>query len=276
MAPQTTSTSHTVKHAPWMTATPAGSVSLNGPLATSTAISSAAPSDSRSPLDPVQLDVHDPASDQQSIIRSTPVATPNAKPGGTNVDSGDRSHPPNSNPLPQQLSSTQDDYEFEDRPVYNVNGQKITPGGSAVKIDGVQYSLDASATALMSDSQFIPLNPPTNTIPGLPIGQDTTSANSASIHNVGEQSLSPGGSVITRSGISYSLVDPATVLVVDNSALLQGTHQSEPPPLSINGKIYSADTRPRLKVKGTEIVAGGATVTINDTPYALDPSATAL
>ncbi len=45
---------------------------------------------------------------------------------------------------------------------------------------------------------------------------------------------------------------------------------------AVPGKIYSADTQPRLKFKGSEIVAGSPPITINNVPYALDSAATAL
>ncbi|KAI4259963.1 MAG: hypothetical protein L6R42_004283 [Xanthoria sp. 1 TBL-2021] len=268
MAPQTTSTSHVVKHAPWKTAAPAGSISLGGPSATSTALLSRAESGvsstGGSDTDPTQSSVDDPRSTQETVIAST-------EPSSTNHHSGDRGTQLGPDPLPPQPSPPPPpiDYEFDQRPVYNVKGGKLTPGGPAVTVEGVQYSLDASAPALLSDSQTISLDSPTKMIPSLTIDQQTVSADRATIYSIGEQTLSPDGPAITIS-------ESATALLVGGSTIPLGAPQSDPPPISINGEIYSADTRPRLKFKGSEIVAGGAPVTINNVPYALDPSATAL
>lgn len=272
MAPQTTSTSHVVKHAPWKTAAPAGSISLEGPSATTTALSRAESSVSStggSDIDPTHSSVDDPGSPQETMNWST-------EPGSTNSHPEDRGTQADPDPLPQQSPPPPIDYEFDHRPVYNVKGEKLTPGGPAVTVEGAQYSLDASAPALLSDSQTIPLDSPTKMIPSLTIDQQTVSADSAMIYSIGEQTLSPDGPAITISGTSYSLAESATALLVGGSTIPLGAPQSDPPPISINGEIYSADTRPRLIFKGSEIVAGGAPVTINNVPYALDPSATAL
>ncbi|KAI4280016.1 MAG: hypothetical protein L6R38_004777, partial [Xanthoria sp. 2 TBL-2021] len=273
MAPQTTSTSHVVKHAPWKTAAPAASIPLDSPSATSTALSraeSSVSSTSESDTDPTQLSVDDPRSPQETMIPST-------EPSSTNHHSGDRGTQAGPDPLPQRSSPPPPfDYEFDHRPVYSVKGERITPGGPAVTVEGVQYSLDASTTALLSGSQTILLDASTKMIPTLTIDEQTVSAESALVYSIGEQTLSPGGPAITISGTSYSLAESATALLVGSSTVSLGPPQSDPPPLSINGEEYSADTRPRLRFKGSEIVAGGPTITINNVPYALDSSATAL
>ena len=202
------------------------------------------------------------------MIQSTEPSGPNGHPG----DRGTQADPD----PPSQQSSPPIDYELDYQPVYNVKEEKLTPGGPAVTVDGVKYSLDASATALLSDSQTIPLGSPTKLIPSLIIDQQTLSADSAFVYRIGGQNLNPGGPAIAISGTSYSLAASATALLVGSSTVPLGSARPAPPPIPINGEIYTADTRPRLKFKGSEIVAGGAPVTINDVPYALDLSATAL
>ena len=160
--------------------------------------------------------------------------------------------------------------------MYNINEQKITPGGSAVMVDGVQYSPDKPATAIWSDGRIVPLDSPTESFPDLTIDQQTVSADTASRYTIAEQNLQPEGPAILVSGTSYSLTKSATALVVGSSTLVLDPFQLDSPPLSINGRIYSADVRPRLKFKGSEIVAGGPPVTINNVAQSLDPSATVL
>ena len=271
MAPQTTATSHVVKHAPWKTAAPAASILLDGPSATSMAFpraESSVSSTGGSYTDPVRSSMDDPRNSHETMIQSTEPSGPNGHPG----DRGTQADPD----PPSQQSSPPIDYELDYQPVYNVKEEKLTPGGPAVTVDGVKYSLDASATALLSDSQTIPLGSPTKLIPSLIIDQQTLSADSAFVYRIGGQNLNPGGPAIAISGTSYSLAASATALLVGSSTVPLGSARPAPPPIPINGEIYTADTRPRLKFKGSKIVAGGAPVTINDVPYALDLSATAL
>ena len=222
MAPQTTSTSHVVKHAPWKTAAPAGIISLNGPSATSTALARVEPSvsyASESDVDPTQSSADDPREPKGTLVQSTPVSTSLNSEGGSK----------------DSLS------------------QKGGP--------------QAGSDPLLDSS--------TKIIPSVTIDQPIVSADSALFYSIGEQTLSPGGPAITISGTSYSMADGATALLVGSSTIPLNA-QLNPPALSINGEVYSADTRPRLKFRGSEIVAGGPTITISNVPYALDPSATAL
>ncbi|KAL8779347.1 MAG: hypothetical protein Q9213_006990 [Squamulea squamosa] len=283
MAPQTTSTSRTVQHAPWKTAAPAGSIALDGPSPTSTILSTAKPSvkpTSGGNVDPTQpnTDGHESSQDtrlQESIPLSTPDPTGNSEPRNTHDRLSHSGTLVSSDPLPQQ-SSSKDDYELDERPVYNVGGEKITLGGPAVTVKGVQVSLDASATGLSLGSENILLGSPTQMIPSLTINHQTVSANSASMYIIEEQTLSPNGPAITVSDTTYSLAESATALLVGSSTISLGTSQSDPPTLQISGTTYTADTQPRLKFKGTEVIAGGAPVTISNVPYALDASATVL
>ncbi|KAL8877414.1 MAG: hypothetical protein Q9198_004568 [Flavoplaca austrocitrina] len=248
-----------MKHAPWLTAAPAGTISFDGPSPTPTALAT-----------PDSSVFYDPQIAQETIIQSTSVSSPDYSLNtNKNSHTGDRDTQAVLDPLLQPSSSTLD-YELESRPVYNINEQKITPGGSAVMVDGVQYSLDKPATALWSDGRIVPLDSPTQSFPDLTIDQQTVSADTASMYTNAEQNLQPEGPAITVSGTS------ATALVVGSSTLVLDAFQPGPPPLSINGRIYSADVRPRLKFKGSEIVAGGPPVTINNVAQSLDPSATAL
>ncbi|KAI4273622.1 MAG: hypothetical protein LQ337_004505 [Flavoplaca oasis] len=262
-----------------MTAAPAASISFDGPSPTSTTLTKAESSasySSRNDVDPPPSRGDDPRIAQETIIQSISVSPPgHTLDTNTNNHSGDRDPQAFPDPLLQPPSSILD-YELDSQPRYNVNGQKITPGGSAVMVNGVQYSLDKPATALRSDGRIVPLDSPTISFPNLTIEQQTVSAGTESMYTIAEQTLQPEAPAIMVSGTSYSLAKSATALVVGSSTLDLDASQPESPPLSINGKVYSADARPRLEFKGSEIVAGGRPVTINNVPHSLDPSATAL
>ncbi|KAL8637907.1 MAG: hypothetical protein Q9226_009062 [Calogaya cf. arnoldii] len=188
MAPQTTSTSHVVKHAPWKTAAPAGSISLDGPSATSTAsarVETNVSYISESDVDPTQSSADDPRRPKGTLIQSTPVSTILNSEGGS-----------------------------KDSPSQN--------GGPQADSDPL---LDSSIKMISS----------------VIIDQPIVSAGSALIYSIGEQTLSPGGPAIAISGTSYSMADGATALLVGSSTIPLNA-QLDPPALSINGEVYSADT----------------------------------
>lgn len=101
---------------------------------------------------------------------------------------------------------------------YIVDGQSLSPGGSAITISGTPYSLAPSATALISGSSTIPLRRP---MPALTIAGQTYTANPASVSQylVAGQTLVPDGPPITVSGTQYSLVPSATALVYGGSTV---------------------------------------------------------
>ncbi|KAL8734136.1 MAG: hypothetical protein Q9166_001621 [cf. Caloplaca sp. 2 TL-2023] len=227
-------------------------------------------------FDPVQTIAVDKEDPQEPVDQGTPLSKPdhsvNMEP--SNTDSRPDFYRTETDPSSQpEHPSSKDPYEFHKRPVYNVGGETVAPGGPAVTVKGVRYSLDASAAALLSSTKTIPPGPQTNMVPEVTIGRQTVSVNSASMYVIGKQTLSPNDPAVTVSGTSYSLAESATAIIAGGSTVSLETPQTDPP---INGNIYSANTRPHLKFKGSEIVAGGPTVTISKTRYALDPSATAL
>ncbi|KAL8947486.1 MAG: hypothetical protein Q9222_006234, partial [Ikaeria aurantiellina] len=284
----------------WVTAAPGGSVAPSGPSPTPTSAPLPAPTPNieKDPnqttggsVDPGQANANDaaPPSDVDPSNSNPPNNPATADPNGgsdphpqsqaSSTDSlpntGDTdTEIPAAEPQPQPNKDPK--MNIEKHPVYLVDGQTIAPGGPAATISGVRYSLDPSATAFMSNSKTIALQAQANNLPDIPIGQQTFTANEASQYIIGAQTLGPGGPPITVSGTRYSLAPSATALVAGSSTIALTPPQPIPPALSINGKTYSADSRPRVNIGTAQVVAGGPTVTINQTPYALDASGTAL
>ena len=153
---------------------------------------------------------------------------------------------------------------------YVIGTQTIVPGGPAVTINGVPYSLVPSATALVSGTQTIPLiSKDSRLLPTITIAGNTFMANSASQYIVGSQTLMPGGSPITVSGVSYSLAPSATALVSNHVtvSLTPGLPQSTA--LTVDGQVLapgSAITVHGTKISfgspGTDVVVGSSTEAI--------------
>lgn len=173
-------------------------------------------------------------------------------------------------------------YTADSASQYIVDGQTLTPGGSAITINNILYSLPPSADALISGSSTIPLDPrktpdpavlsmlsaagiidknPTHTytIDGIPItGNPSTLA-------VGGATMRPGSPPITVSGHTLSLAT-AGLLVVDG-------HTSELAAdvsliLPENGQTYTVDGI-TLIGNANALEAGSMTLTPGSPPLTL-------
>ncbi|KAL8714797.1 MAG: hypothetical protein Q9220_001310 [cf. Caloplaca sp. 1 TL-2023] len=161
-------------------------------------------------------------------------------------------------------------------PLYHVGGQTLVPGGSAVTVNGIPFSLAPSASALVSGAKTIAIAQPTPKLPPLNINGNTYTANEASQYIVGSKTLLPNGSPVTFNNAVYSIAPSATAVISNGHTIQLATPLPNHPTLIIGGQSISPDTRPRLTISNHEIIGGGPVVTINQTPYALDPSGTAL
>lgn len=161
-------------------------------------------------------------------------------------------------------------------PIYPVGEHTLVPGGPAVTINNVPYSLAESASALVSGTKTIALAQATAKLPALEVDSQTYTANEASQYVVSGQTLHPGGSPVVVDHATYSLAPSAATLLSNDQTVTQAPDPQNPPMVTIGGKPISADTRPRLTIDGQGLIAGGPTVTINDVPFALAPSGTAL
>ncbi|KAL8723521.1 MAG: hypothetical protein Q9181_007265 [Wetmoreana brouardii] len=161
-------------------------------------------------------------------------------------------------------------------PVYHVGGHTLTPGGPAITIDNVPYSLAHSASALVSGTKTLAIARPAAKLPDIKVDGGTFTANEVSQYIVDSQTLRPDGPPITIDNIQYSIAPSATALISNGYAVTLTPDPRNPPVMTIGGKTFSPDTRPRITVQGQELIAGGPTATINNTPFVLAPSGTAL
>ncbi|KAL8723214.1 MAG: hypothetical protein Q9181_007332, partial [Wetmoreana brouardii] len=161
-------------------------------------------------------------------------------------------------------------------PVYHVGGYTLTPGGPAITIDNVPYSLAHSASALVSGTKTLAIARPATKLPEIKVSGGTFTADKASQYVVDSQTLRPDGPPITIGNVQYSIAPSATALISNGYAVTLIPDPKNPPVMTIGGKTFSLDTRPRITVQGQELIAGGPTATISNTPFALAPSGMAL
>lgn len=96
---------------------------------------------------------------------------------------------------------------------YIVGAQTLAPG-SAIEVSGTTYSLPSESSQVMV--QPAPTEPSDGTsglLPTLTLGDSTLTANSASQHVVGGQTLAPGSDIVV-SGTSISLTSGGSQLIV--------------------------------------------------------------
>ena len=111
--------------------------------------------------------------------------------------------------------------------------------------------------------------------PILTIGVSSYTANKASEYVVGSQTISAGGPAIQVGGVLYSLASSTTTL--PNTVSIQSALSSNDElVLTINGKLYTADSASQYIIGSQTLAPGGPTITVNNVPYALPASSAAI
>ena len=163
---------------------------------------------------------------------------------------------------------------------YVVGTQTLAPGGQAITVNNVPYSLAPSATALISGSSTIALAlGPSHVLPEITIGGITYTADSVSQYIIETQTLIPGASAITVAGIPYSLAPSASALISGSVTVpLASGPLRTLPPVTIDGTTYTANSASQYIVGTQTLIPNGGSITANSTPYAvsLGPSAEGL
>ncbi|KAG9657384.1 hypothetical protein KCU95_g9830, partial [Aureobasidium melanogenum] len=160
---------------------------------------------------------------------------------------------------------------------YVIAGQTLNPGGSAVEISGTTYSLPPSASNAVINGQAAPistiqasLGPPATVVIG---GVTAKPECSGAYYLVSDQTLSPGGSAIEVSGVTYSLPPSGANIVINGATSIMG-HSKVP---TVSAVVFgSATAVPLLAggyVVGSQVISpGGSAVEISGTVYSLPAS----
>ncbi|KAK6008294.1 hypothetical protein QM012_000197 [Aureobasidium pullulans] len=143
---------------------------------------------------------------------------------------------------------------------YVVAGQTLSPGGSAVEVEGTTYSLAPSATAILVNGvpSSLPLAPTspvvsvnTNAVmPAITLDSSVITQNAVSEYVVAGQTLSPGGSAIEVQGTKYSLAPSGTVLLINGASSSVSAAESTGQSSSLPNPTRD-DTSPSPVPKGT-------------------------
>lgn len=151
-----------------------------------------------------------------------------------------------------------------------VGNQVLRPGGSPIIVSGSTYSLATFNTAVVINGITSALASPERVAtpaPVLTIAGRIITAISQSKYVIDGQTLSPGGSPITVSGNTYSLVTFDSAIVVNG--------MTTPLPAVGFGVLTAANpvsAISELLIAGKTAIAGGAPVTISGVPISLLPS----
>lgn len=155
-------------------------------------------------------------------------------------------------------------------PIYHVGSQTLVPGGPAVTINNVPYALAPSGNAIAAGTKTVPIQPPpAGTLPDIQIEGKTYQANKNSQYIVGDQTLRPNGPPAVIDHVTYSIAPSASAIVSSGHTVTLAPSRQDPAAVIIDNQSFSQDTRPRITIHGQEIVAGGPSITIDHTPYAL-------
>lgn len=160
---------------------------------------------------------------------------------------------------------------------YVVNTQNLTPGGEAVTVNNIPYSIAPLATALVSGGTTIPLPPIHNGAPDRTTVGSTPTADPVSGIVIETQTLIPGGPALNLDSVLYSLAPSATALVPGSYTIPLAPGVSHlGPAITIGGTTYTANSASQYMIGTQTLMAGAHAITIDGTPYPLAPSATAI
>lgn len=163
-----------------------------------------------------------------------------------------------------------------------INGQTLTPAGSAITVDGTTLSLGPSASFVVVNGVTSTIASPTAQItpPPLTIGNGIFTAlpGTGTTYMIGGFFLTPGG-IITVADTTISLAPGATALVINGVTTILNPQSpiTNPPLLTIGSETFTAapGTGTTFIIDGQTLTPGGV-ITVDGTTISLAPGATEL
>lgn len=160
---------------------------------------------------------------------------------------------------------------------YVVAGQTLSRGGSAIEVSGTTYSLSPSENNAIVDGQAAPIStiqaspqPPATVV----IGDVTAKPESSGAYYlVADQTLSPGGSALEISGVTYLLPTSGANIVINGATSVPAPNDI----YTVSAVVFgSATAVPLLAggfVVGSQAISpGGSAIEISGTTYSLPAS----
>ncbi|KAG9752763.1 hypothetical protein KCU73_g6031, partial [Aureobasidium melanogenum] len=165
---------------------------------------------------------------------------------------------------------------------YVIASQTLSRGGPAVEISGTTYSLPPSARNVIINGQAAPistmqasLGQPATVVMG---GITAKPESSGAYYLVADQILSPGGSAIEVSGVTYSLPTSGANIVINGATSIMAQSNIATVSAVVFGSATAVPLLAGGYVVGSQVISpGGSAVEISGTAYtAVAASATPL
>ncbi|RMX84456.1 hypothetical protein D0869_04560 [Hortaea werneckii] len=177
--------------------------------------------------------------------------------------------------------------------VFNVDGQRLAAGGSAITVDGTTISVASDGSAAVINGQTKNLQMTTvgasgssagdqqapgaaANIPLITVGSQTFTANAATQFRLApDATLTPGG-VVTFDGTTVSLAQDASQVVVNGQRTGLSAPKLTPAPMvTLDGTVYKANPGSTFDINGSILTPGGV-ITSDGTRISLAPGASAI
>merc|ERR1712054_231494 len=177
--------------------------------------------------------------------------------------------------------------------VFNVDGQRLAAGGSAITFDGTTISVASDGSAAVINGQTSNFQMTTMgvsesnagdqqaqgaaaNIPLITVGSQTFTANAATQFSLASgATLTPGG-VVTFDGTTVSLAGDASQAVVNGQRTeLDAPRLTPAPMVTLDGTVYKANPGSTFDIDGSILTPGGV-ITSDGTRISLAPGASAI
>jgi hypothetical protein len=159
---------------------------------------------------------------------------------------------------------------------YLVAGQTLSPGGSALEVSGVTYSLPTSGANIMVNGATSVAQTDIRTVSAVVFGSVTAVPLLAGGYVVGSQVISPGGSAVSLSGTVYSLPASGNSVVVDGKTTAVQAIATDDAMITLGSQVLTAVAASiiPLVIASQTFVPGGSAITVSGTVFSLPSDAT--
>jgi hypothetical protein len=160
---------------------------------------------------------------------------------------------------------------------YLIADQTLSPGGSALDVSGVTYSLPSSgANVVINGATSLIAPTDIRTVSAVVFGSATAVPLLAGGYVVGSQVISPGGSAVEISGTVYSLPASGSSVVVDGKTTAIQVIAANDAVVTLGSQVYTAVAASAipLVIASQTLILGGSDITVSGTIFSLPPDAT--
>jgi hypothetical protein len=160
---------------------------------------------------------------------------------------------------------------------YLIADQTLSPGGSALEVSGVTYSLPTSgANVVVNGATSLIAPTDIRTVSAVVFGSATAVPLLAGGYVVGSQIISPGGSAVEISGTVYSLPASGSSVVIDGKTTAIQAITTNDAVVTLGSQVYTAVAASAipLVIASQTLIPGGSDITVSGTIFSLPADAT--